>query len=401
MTQSNDLMEFLPPGIYPRFDWFDVIFNDCTLRHVFKHFDFDSNSYDSELDFLDLQSQFIGGLATFNVPLINGCRLFIKRFYLDMANCYRFEDLLDLVLPEIKISFGGVALSQFGYDWMLHYVRKPLPFFAHMTRLDFAFDFINYKPESLPALHDFLMDPANLSDSDRVCCFGVNGGYSYRCVWGSDDHRVYFGSVKSSRMLRIYDKKLENTRQGVFKCPEHLIQFENATSWIRMELQLRDHECERWLYGSDSENKTPSDIELFEGVFRKIFEKYALRDMSGRSPLGMPEFWRTFVDFSDLPVYILNLTLAQKLDATGKINNAGQRSALGALLYMARYGVKAWDDLILNLLYELNQSEDEISRRKRLAALRTLSQSAGNSLETYRKSGAILGDKFNPHYFIR
>lgn len=398
--QSNDLMLTLPSGIYPRFDWLTTVWNNTSLQAVFDFYNFTDDDYDSELDFLDLQSQFFGGLPTFNIQLKNGCRIFLKKLYVDMTGLHRLEDLLHENLPEIRVDFSGKTLSYLGYSWQFEFIRKKLPFTAHLTRVDFAFDFINFAPDLLQNFYYFLNDPKNLSSEGRLCCHGQPSGYSFKTSWGDKERLIYIGSPQSSRMLRIYDKYLQNTKKGVFSPPDHLTQFTRASTWLRLELQLRDRECEKWLFGFDEKGYTPCDLDFMEGCFKKIFETYSIRDCSGRSKLGIPDFWVNLCDWSNLPTYMLNLSFVKTVDNTARVIDAAERAVLPFIAFVARFGMEAWRDLVFDKIYSLNQMEDEYTRRKMLSLLRKLSECSDDSLTFYRDRGVFVGNTLNASYFL-
>ena len=399
MMQSSELVQSIPSGIYPRFDWYTAIWNNTSLKNVFDFYEFTEDDYDSELDFLDLQSQFFGGLATYNVQLKNGCRIFLKKFYIDLTGLHRLEDLLQENLPEIRIDMSGKTLSYLGYPWQFKFIRKPLPFLAHLTRLDLAYDLINFAPDLLQNFYYFLNDHKNLSPEGRLCCHGQQSGYSFKTSWGDKERLIYIGSPQSSRMLRIYDKYLQNTKKGVFSPPEFLSQFTRASAWIRIELQLRDRECNKWLYGLDKNGLSPDDYDFMVGCFKKIFETYCIRDCSGRSKLGIPDFWVNLCDWNNLPAYILNLSFVKELDNTARIIDAGERAVTAFILFVARFGLQAWNDLVFNKIYTLNQMEDEFTRRSMLSILRKLSECSSDSLKYYRDNGALIGNSLNASYF--
>lgn len=398
--QSNELTPTIPAGIYPRFDWYTTVWNNTNLQTVFDFYEFTEEDYDSELDFLDLQSQFFGGLPTYNIQLKNGCRLFIKKFYIDMTGLHRLENLMQVNLPEIRFDCSGKTLSYLGYSWQFKFIRKPLPFFAHLTRLDLAYDLINFAPQLLYDFYYFLNDSKNLSEEGRLACHGLKGGYTFKTTWGDKERLIYIGSTQSSSMLRIYDKYLQNTKKGVFKPPEFLSQFTRASTWIRIELQLRDRECNKWLYGFDENGQTPSDFDFMERCFKKIFEKYCIRDCSGRSKLGIPDFWINLCDWNNLPTYILNFTFVKELDNTARIIDAAERAVTPFLIFVARFGLHAWNDLVFNKIYTLNQMEDEFSRRAMLSLLRKLSECSSDSLRYYREKGVLIGNSLNASYFL-
>lgn len=90
----------------------------------------------------------------------------------------------------------------------------------NVTRSDFAFDFVNYKPEFLDSVLNWIKDQergGELSKNEFRLRVGRSSGiqYSYRC--GCGQKTLYLGSPRGDKMVRIYDKLLEQTQNGVFK----------------------------------------------------------------------------------------------------------------------------------------------------------------------------------------
>lgn len=114
-----------------------------------------------------------------------------------------------------------------GWDWyifihsfddMICYLNEtgdPAP--VHIARMDIAYDDIGNKIVSVPLLHKYIHAKKYVSVSKYVSC-----------ISGTNEMAVYFGSPKSDRRLRIYDKRLE--QRGL----------ESDVPWVRYEFQLRN-----------------------------------------------------------------------------------------------------------------------------------------------------------------
>ena len=114
-----------------------------------------------------------------------------------------------------------------GFDWyiFIHQFDDMIRFRTslgdappvHIARLDIAYDDIGNKIVTVPLLQKYIRKKFYVS---RV-------GYVSN-VDGTQEQAIYFGSPKSDRRLRIYDKRME--QRGL----------ESDIPWVRYEFQLRD-----------------------------------------------------------------------------------------------------------------------------------------------------------------
>lgn len=88
-------------------------------------------------------------------------------------------------------------------------------FSVHISRLDVACDALEEPNVSIPRLQGFVKKSKFLCKSNY-----------YSCIDGNHEQAIYFGSPKSDRRLRIYDKAME---QGL-----------SGGDWVRFEFQLRN-----------------------------------------------------------------------------------------------------------------------------------------------------------------
>lgn len=86
---------------------------------------------------------------------------------------------------------------------------------VHISRMDIACDLLNNGQITLPFVQGYILKNKYLCKSNY-----------HSCIIGNYEMSVYFGSPRSSRRLRIYDKALE--------------QKITDKKWLRFEFQLRD-----------------------------------------------------------------------------------------------------------------------------------------------------------------
>lgn len=139
------------------------------------------------------------------------------------------------------------------------------------TRVDFAFDFVNYctsiDNDIFVKFDNFTKNSTrNLSESGRLCIHGHKSGIGYTKRIGSSERTIYIGSPTSDRLLRIYDKYLErkSANNGVFADTS----FGNPADvfdWTRIEWQLRNESALKYLYAPKF---------TFMGVLNEIYSFY-------------------------------------------------------------------------------------------------------------------------------
>lgn len=91
------------------------------------------------------------------------------------------------------------------------------PRMVHISRIDIALDDIDNSIVDVPLLQKYVR-------AKKYVCFSRY----VSCIDGTRELAVYFGSPKSTRRLRIYDKRLEQKLS------------DDSPPWIRYEFQLRD-----------------------------------------------------------------------------------------------------------------------------------------------------------------
>lgn len=114
-----------------------------------------------------------------------------------------------------------------GFDWyiFIHQFDEMIRFRnsagdpppVHLARLDIAYDDIGNKTVTVPLLQKYIRNKYFVSRVNYVSC-----------VDGTHEQAVYFGSPKSDRRLRIYDKRMEQLGN------------EDDVPWVRYEFQLRN-----------------------------------------------------------------------------------------------------------------------------------------------------------------
>lgn len=211
--------------IYAKLDWYSVILNNRSIDETLRHLHIP----------MDIYEDIIGNNFTrdtgFNTSFV---------FSSYGITCeIRYDEFLHIADSDpIRSKVGKLRLdiTGFGLDYLRSLFDVDRAFTDrdfwgdelsyHITRCDFAFDFVNYKgyfvDELLHTLQDMERNGA-IQQSSRLSVSRRSGiQYSYRC---GDQKTIYFGSPRGDKLVRIYDKKLQFTKGTEVwhqPCPEYL-----------------------------------------------------------------------------------------------------------------------------------------------------------------------------------
>lgn len=301
------------------------------------------------------------------------------------------EEVKDHKFSKIRLCLSGVPLDFLRQHFFSdpqsrdvsldEYLRIPPDKFGlnfHVTRVDFAFDFINYGKDFFAKAFPFLADFRNLTSSGRLSTVGMGAGCSFKPINTPNEKILYIGASNSDRYLRIYDKYLEVKARnyGEFNQPVYDISPFEIQSWIRVEWQIRAKNAMKYLYALPI-----GGVNYWEAVLQEIVDFYEFRSCRNKNPIP-PKFWREFfnmdrlgeldkrVDFVQLPGCVLSA--AEKND-----NYVETTILLSTLLYVFRHresGLldllrREWQDLITpkpDLVQEYIRQARLSSFRKRL-----------------------------------
>lgn len=296
--------------ICPLIDWFQAVFNDCTIEDVFGSIGVNYLITDDVEKVFAERFWISEGYVTNLVFNFNGIIVKVRGYELQqLLHEHGMNDVeeldvsvFDWVFPYVNITLSGSTLEflrQSGVD-VNSILFKPLllPEGAsyHVTRVDFAFDLVNYMPNFL----DDCLEQVKRSalPSGRLMSKG-QGGMCYTVRKGNKEKTLYLGSTKSNKLLRIYDKNMQyQFKQGSNPYAEG---DELPDSWIRVELQTRRaEECHKLLYGCEGDMLK---------VLRYVYDNFALVESDG-SKYGqerhVSECWITLFDWEGISKIIQN-----------------------------------------------------------------------------------------------
>lgn len=287
--------------IYTRIDTFSVILYSASIRNTLSYFNVSTEFLD-ELFPKGYKSNSVQTGDTF-VWSVKGIRFECKlRDYLDACDRVTDISIFDFVFPWIRFYISGDGISYIEEcskditDFSLQINLSNPEFYSYfcsnfkITRVDFAFDYINYEGKEFDRLRKILSSAefdSNLSKNGRLFT-GSPSGISYSIRSGKE-RTIYLGTTSADRMLRIYDKKYqvfdENGIADLSKIPKVILDEEGTiNSWHRIELQCRDDFAFSYLFSSAGD---------FRYVMGEIANFFDVRTADGKllAPLHKIFLW--------------------------------------------------------------------------------------------------------------
>lgn len=324
--------------IYQKLDYYTVICYNRTLRYC--------------LDKIGLFDESIEMLQ--GEDLIE-CANYDKSYKLQLAGIWieiKSEDYTDIIedcadndfnfvdctLDYIRIEMSGTALDYlrstgFNPDVEFHNPEFWGEFGTYnVTRCDFAFDFVNYKPNFINELLEWVRNEQRDPDGYLYSASARlrtqrPGGSSYKIHDGNTIKCFYIGSSSSEKFLRIYDKLLEKTSKNKGKIlddkdfPAEFLEHETEKiySWFRIELQARTKYATTLLYQPkmiiDDINRGKKDdifsadgeLGYYDYILRFIFEHYVILDRNYNPTPCMAELfnWKALPKLIKLQFHLI------------------------------------------------------------------------------------------------
>ena len=347
-------------------DYMSIIFEDTSFNAILRFLKMDPQVYVS--DFLQTQCvQTYGCMYWFGFAF-EGVQLTADNYVPDENKDAR---IFDRIFSKIRCNISGSGLA-FLRGLGFEIAKKSNPdewfdpetgekFIFHLTRCDFAFDLINYKPEFLDKCIEHCRNYH--TDADRIALMNGSGlRYSYRL---GDQKTLYLGSPRSDKLLRIYDKRLEHidkkTKAYIKDNPYH-----NPDSWIRVEWQCRNEFAHGWFFSTDCNGDFFEEVQ-FMSVFRQIYERYCFSDMTSKYWNRQPApFWHELFDWDVIPRIIENNKFAIVKLFSDRVDTFVENTAVtNVLLYIGMHGMDQFLHVLharLNLFNNVDSIADAFCR---------------------------------------
>lgn len=344
------------PAIFSKYDWATFVFKNVSISDVFDCIQFDQYCTN---DFAELISRAFF-TAQGRIPeirlIINGIMLQVQANEATYKLNFMVDDLNEVdpwvffntKFDYIRLEFSGSGLDYFrssGCD-IDRLLSSPFDLpdggSYHSTRLDWAFDLVNYRGDFL---QNCIEDCRRLSHPSTYR-IPTN---KHAIVWsekGGREKTLYLGSTGSERLLRIYDKKMQYARADKlgsipYKCGDLI-----PDTWIRIELQTRNNLSSDILYNCSSS----------EQCLRYIYDQFAMRDVKKdygyeRVPGDILPYWNDLFNFDMIPELIHNKNFVQYREPVAKaIDYIFGQAASNIILLLAKMGSKEFLDTLDELL---------------------------------------------------
>lgn len=327
-----------------KLDYYSCVFADTSISDVISWVGLGNGFKD---EFFKQQSERSSGYDDVFVFNYNGVQIDVSKFYLygKELNISAF----DIPLPKIRLNIPGKGLDylrSIGFECdtlfrdQAYYLDR-----QHVTRCDFAFDFVNYKGEIIDELIDYVA--TNQTDSGRIVICNMSSSLRASVRTG-DQKTVYFGATTSDQLLRCYDKRLQNIdRESNLYIGEN--PYNSPQSWVRIELQMRNKKAHNMLLN-------PID---FTGILHFITDYYKFADIN--TPAHRREqasFWVNFLNWETLPPIIQNLQNVQKLQTQReKVENSFPYWVCNFVLWLTDHRIEGLTAYINEWLHKLQDYE--------------------------------------------
>lgn len=322
--------------IYTKIDWLTVMFFDCSLNDVLRWIHLE-----------DCVDEFIAGVYEQSRGYDEVFRFVYNYVLLETSkfNYYGSSDdvsIFNVVVPKIRLDLSGSALDylrSLGLDMDTYrLVRPELPEGGsyHVTRCDWAFDLINYKPEFLDRLIDHIQ--THKLKTDRIPLASTHGAIGFKLALGGQK-TVYLGSSQSDKLLRVYDKRLQFTNRSTGTYVKDN-PYDNPDSWIRIEWQTRNKYANNLAL-----SVSPSgEYNDFKKILKCIFEHYAFAD--GRMynkyvQRSVVDFWNDLFDWKDLESRIIqNAKYVEPVTAEERLETQWERNIQVSMFWQSKHSRK-------------------------------------------------------------
>lgn len=355
--------------LYSKLDWFSGVFKNVSIAQICQEF---SIFYD--FDMMDLvTNQYISNTSAYGtggdivIEILPGVSLRIQAFKymtslkVDIINKenLKYVDPYKLMYykwSDIILSCSGNGLDflrELGYN-VDENLRNYFPGIIkegensfHVTRADFAFDFINWCPDFMTDMKSFLNEKS--PQGERIFCGNNTQPIIISPKYSDGKERtLYFGSTGSDKLLRVYDKLLQckrnlpelvpveykgyNESTGEYKIPE---------SWVRIELQTRREVADKLLTGQDPNKFSKIDFEYWDkkywvGVLRWIFDYYAPKTAYNADPI---DCWLNLFDWNSIETIIQNAKYVSPRTPLDKAETFYDRVENTLICYYAEHSV--------------------------------------------------------------
>lgn len=338
------------PGVYALIDYYTAVFNHESIAAIIDWIGLDPSLYcdDFYASMIELSAgydnKFIFSYENIKIDVMSSA---MQGFVIN-------DEIFYEKLPKVRLEISGSGLmflrrQGIDVDRLYRDSSRILPT-QHITRMDFAYDLINYKPEMLDQLIEYCRT-SHTASGRIIRCTGENDvrGSAITCeIKDVSQKTVYLGSSASDRMLRVYDKRLQHIdrESGVYQKANP---YGNPDTWIRIEMQTRNRVAhELGLDGGD-----------LTAILREIYKFYCFADPNTTHHNRKPaQFWVDLFDWEELDRTVQNIKFVHVEDFTDKIDGSITYFLQTIFLWLVKHGgFNALEKRLTEFLYDIQRPE--------------------------------------------
>lgn len=357
--------------VYRKIDWWQGMFYNCSFGYILEQFvGLPKDYFDSFLDDGNQFTKDIRGWGTrqyfsFEGINLNASYASVLKLIVESNNegsSYK-NCILDHVFESVQLQLTGHGLDFCrkhvkNFDARLY--RQPsidengFPEWKP-TRVDFAYDFVNFDVDFYSKCKSFLddfcfMDGRVLVKVDNPKSLSGTCALSYECKSGRQ-RTIYIGAPSSDKFLRIYDKRLEQLdKNGKLKnLPSSDCDYE-VDSWFRIEYQVKDEWAEKFLYSTQN----------LDAIIRYVYDHYAFVYPKDHPKAGeVVEFWQEILPWCEYERLTIRQNAYSKKvrELSERIEDNVEKCIPSTLSFIAKHGLDTYLRMLCGYLIYLQSSD--------------------------------------------
>lgn len=369
-----------PATVVAKFDYFTAMYYGCKITDVLDYFGLSSYfTYDLFTCFSDRFKMRNNTGDNLKVNLAPGIAIEInwkvlaqqKKLWDFMELSY--EDFCNTEWQSFRLALTGTGLEylrslNYPVDQRLsmpsyvvdlngkYYANAPGDGRCRITRLDVAFDFLNYQEDLFTSCVE-MCKKYDHDDTGRVFT-GILPQLKTSRAWSArtgHERTLYLGTGGSDKLSRMYDKLFQWNQQksaDINKFPYKTKEGIIPTSWIRIECQLRDEACDELLFSANGD---------FTKMLNWYYSYFAICSEKNKV---VPEY-DMFFDWSSLPHIIQNLHLAiVPKSKSDRVRDSYSRILKPFAEIISHDGIEVAVNTLLSLLTDIQLNDDPLSLRR-------------------------------------
>lgn len=361
---------------YARLDYYSAMFYFQSMDKILDYIGVDCNRFIDGIEKVyctdrgyDVQFVFKFNNITFSISNTD-----VRREIGDCDVNEQVVNIFKITFPSIRLSISGQGL-----DWLRsqnfdveNRLRVPYPEgfnYFKLTRVDFAYDFINSAGRFYEEMYRYLTHCQFDLGLDMIPLYNSRSSTNFQVRAGTNKS-IYIGSTQGDRLLRIYDKAYEmKDKRGNWREQPYFIkdssELSDVHSWVRIEWQLRRDMAQSMLFGK-------SDGDFYLQVLKVLHDTYLMKDVdrSKRNHILPVTFWDDIFTWSDIEGHIIQNSSNITMKSVNDTIKSAVSSYRGVLLdFVSIFGFKALYSFIIDyavyLATPLEDSEQDFIRLRR------------------------------------